>query len=67
MDADHVRLYVAMAEMFQDRTEIVTIFSEFVADKSPFRVRFGLYRHRTGTSVPGGKTDQNGAKAGITA
>ncbi len=28
-------------------------------------VRFGLYRHRTGTSVPGGKADLNGAKAGV--
>ena len=43
MDTDHVRLYVAMSEMFQDLTEIVTTFSEFVADKCPFRVISRLF------------------------
>ncbi len=33
----------------------------------PLWVRFGLYRHSTGTSVPGGKADLNGAKADIAA
>jgi hypothetical protein len=31
------------------------------------RVRFGLYRHGTGTSVPEGKADLNGAKADFSA
>jgi len=33
--------------------------------KGPSWVRFGLYRRRTGTSVPEGKADLNGGKADI--
>ncbi len=33
----------------------------------PLWVRFGLYRHRTGTSVPEGKADLKGAKADFSA
>ncbi|MEE9170856.1 MAG: hypothetical protein V3U73_13950, partial [bacterium] len=33
----------------------------------PLRVRFGLCHHRTGTSVPGGRTDLNGTKADLAA
>jgi len=36
-------------------------------DKGLLGVRFGLYRHRTGTSVPEGKTDLNSAKTDIAA
>ena len=56
-----------MAEKFLDRADIVAPSSGCVSDKWPLWVRFGLYRHRTGTSVPEGKADLNGAKADFSA
>ena len=41
VDSDHGRLYVAMAEKFLDREEIVAPSSECVADKWMLRVRCG--------------------------
>ncbi len=41
MDTDHGRLYVAMAEKFLDRTDIVAPSSGCVADKWPLWVTSG--------------------------
>ncbi len=45
MDADHGRLYVAMAEKFLDRTDIVAPSSRCVADEWPLRVRAAPERY----------------------
>ncbi len=41
MDTDHVRLYVAIAEKFLDRADIVALPSGCVADKWPLWVICG--------------------------
>lgn len=46
MDTDHVRLYVAMAEMFLDRTKDIAPFSGSISDNCPFRVISGHKGHK---------------------
>ncbi len=65
MDTDHGRLYVAMAEKFLDRADIVAASSGCVTDKCPLRVKSGLHGHCVDTSALRAEADVIGGKADV--
>ena len=65
MDTDHDRLYVAMAEKFLDRADIVAKSSGCVADECPLRVTSRRHGHCVDTSALRAKADVIGGKAAV--
>ncbi len=60
IDTDHGRLYVAMAEKFLDRADILAPSSGCVADKWPLRVTSRLHGHCVDTSALRAEADIGG-------
>ncbi len=65
MDTDHARLYVAMAEKFLDRADIVAPSSGCVSDKWPLWVTSRLHGHCVDTSALRAEADVIGGKADV--
>ncbi len=65
IDTDHGRLYVAMAEKFLDRADIVALSSGCVADKWPLQIIFHRGPEPSATPEAKGIADDTGPNLDI--